>query len=260
MDALHLIQLSDLHLKENAQDVLLGVNTRESFQAVLELVQQEEKKIDGLFLSGDLSQDGSLSSYADLAGMLDPLHKPIYAVPGNHDEFENMAAFFPMSSAPLLLNEWQIILLNSQKRGFVQGFLQVEQLRHLENCLRKFPHHHALILLHHHPVLVGSTWLDQIGLKNAERFWQIIYSFPQVKAIFFGHVHQEFSMIKQGVQCFSAPSTCIQFKSKQAHFCLAHLPPGYRRIQLYPDGQIVTGVIRVAHYVGFYDADAKGYK
>src|SRR5690554_7424546 len=41
----------------------------------------------------------------------------------------------------------------------------------------------AMVCLHHHPVDIGSDWMNQIGLKNREAFWQVIDKHPQVKVV-----------------------------------------------------------------------------
>jgi Icc protein len=40
---------------------------------------------------------------------------------------------------------------------------------------------HALVCLHHHPVAMHSRWLDSVGLANANEFWSVIDSHPQVR-------------------------------------------------------------------------------
>jgi len=106
---------------------------------------------------------------------------------------------------------------------------------------------------------VGSEWIDKLGVQNADEFWKIISHYPNVKAVFFGHIHQVNQQTVHGIACYSVPSTCIQFKTNQNQFGLEKLPPGYRWINLYDDGHIETGVERIADYIGEFDENAKGY-
>jgi Icc protein len=159
----------------------------------------------------------------------------------------------------IVFANWHIIMLNSQKPNAVEGYLDQYQLDYLQQSLRDYPNHHAAVIFHHHPIPVSSRWLDKLGLTNAQVFWQLLASYPTVRAVLFGHVHQQHEQIFQGIACYSAPSTCIQFKRQSADFALEKLSPGYRWIQLYPDGQLKTGVGRVARYIGEFDANAKGY-
>jgi len=260
--SLRIIQISDIHLLADKYGALLGVKTQESFEAVLDLVQSETLP-DLLLLTGDLSQDGSEVSYKRLASMLSTLPIPIHYIPGNHDHVDMLTKAFRadniFSPKQLILKNWQLILLNSQAPGKVEGNLDQSQFDYLEECLKAYPNHYSVVIFHHQPIPVGSAWLDNVGLKNADQFWQFIAAYPQVKHLIFGHVHQECVQEKQGITCYSPPSTCIQFKRNQDQFGLENLPQGYRWVNLHDDGRLETGIKRVAKYVGVFEEKARGY-
>ncbi len=257
-----LIQISDIHLFADAKRDLLGVKTEDSFQAVIDLLHQHEKHMDLILLSGDIAQDNSHDAYVRVAQALESFHVPVYCVPGNHDDPHTMAKVYPLATISnerhIVLKNWHIILLNSQRHQAVEGNFAESELIYLQRCLQKYPEHHAIIVFHHQPVPVGSKWLDNLGLKNAKEFWRVVKQYPKVHTVLFGHVHQEFETMVEGIKCYAVPSTCIQFKCQDA-FKLENLPPGYRWVDLYEDGKLVTGVRRAANYVGVYDPHAKGY-
>src|SRR5690606_27210488 len=62
-DSVLLVQLTDSHLFAEAGGKLLGLDTGESLQRVVDLVLDEQPRIDLMLATGDLSQDGSLASY-----------------------------------------------------------------------------------------------------------------------------------------------------------------------------------------------------
>lgn len=260
---LRIAQITDIHLFFDEKMELLGVNTRESFHAVIELLQAAPRFPDLVLLTGDLSQDRTEASYYYIADALKFLNVPIYCIPGNHDDGEMMKRVYPYGNISALknivLNQWNIILLNSQKVGAVEGYLARTELDFLKECLMRYPTHRAIIVFHHHPVFVGSKWLDNLWLTNADELWSVISQFPQVHTILFGHVHQEFEGVKNGIFYCSAPATCIQFKKNSEDFALDDIGPGYRWIELYSDGQLKTAIERVNHYVGKFDPNAKGY-
>ncbi|MBX3708155.1 MAG: 3',5'-cyclic-AMP phosphodiesterase [Gammaproteobacteria bacterium] len=260
---LRIIQISDTHLFSDKDKALLGVQTQKSFKAVLDLLRQRAEPVDFIIHSGDLSQDYSESAYIRIAEMFEEFNVPVYCVPGNHDDPKIMSAVYPRGLVSgdrhIVKKNWQIILLDSHKSGAVEGYLSHLQLSYLQHCLHTYPKHHAIILFHHHPLPVGSHWLDNLGLTNADDFWQIISKFSNVNTVLFGHVHQEFEKIVNGVKCYSTPSTCIQFMRQQDHFGLENLPPGYRWINLYDDGRLETAVVRAATYIGTFEENAAGY-
>ncbi|NMV27988.1 3',5'-cyclic-AMP phosphodiesterase, partial [Vibrio parahaemolyticus] len=100
----------------------------------------------------------------------------------------------------LLGEHWQLILLDSQVVGVPHGRLSDQQLTLLEEKLAEHPERHTLVLLHHHPLLVGSAWLDQHTLKDAEAFWQVVERFDNVKGILCGHVHQDMNVLHKGIR------------------------------------------------------------
>ncbi len=253
-----IVQISDCHLFSSLTQSLLSVNTHESLSAIIERIQSLNPTPKIIIASGDVSQDNSKKSYESFIEILKILNVPVYAIPGNHDDIVAMKSLFPKKH--IILEPWQIILLNSQKPKCVEGYLDEQEFNFLENCLQSHPHLYSIIFFHHHPIAVGSQWLDKIGLSNKENFWKRLSAYKNVKAVFFGHAHQEITGTVNDIPCFGTPSTCIQFKKNHADFALDNLPPGFRWIDLYDDGTIKTEVIRLDHYIGVFEKDAKGYE
>lgn len=262
-EAIRIIQISDTHLFANENQSLLGVQTQKSFEAVLKLIQQENKKIDLVLHSGDIAQDHAEESYIRAADWLSSLNAPVYCVPGNHDDPKLMDKLYPharvLNDKVIEVRNWKIILLDSHKHKAVEGYLDRTQLDFLETNLQVQPQHHTIIMFHHQPVFVGCEWLDNLGLTNAKEFWEIISRFPQVHTVLFGHVHQEQEKSYGKIKCYSAPSTCFQFMRHQDNFGLENLPQGYRWIHLHDDGRLETAVVRAPNYIGSFDNTAKGY-
>ena len=87
-----------------------------------------------------------------------------------------------------------------------------------------------------------SRWLDKVGLANADEFWSVIDSHPQVKAVTWGHVHQPFEGLRRKVRLLATPSTCAQFQPRSNDFVIDNQPPAYRLLTLHSNGAIDTGV------------------
>lgn len=90
-DTALLVQLSDSHLFAQADGGLLGMNTRDSLQKVIDLVQAQQADIDLVLATGDLSQDGTLASYQAFRDLSAQIPAPARWIPGNHDEPHVMA-------------------------------------------------------------------------------------------------------------------------------------------------------------------------
>ncbi len=264
-DFIRVVQISDMHLFADTSKRLLGLNTQDSFNAVLQSLSEQPWQADLVLLTGDLSQDESLPAYQRLAQQITTLKTPAYWLPGNHDDFQNMLTglISPNLHADksIIQQNWQLILLNSQIPSKVPGLLAQNELQFLASCLQKHPQHHALVCFHHPPITIGCGWLDPLGLQNAAEFFAVIDRYPQVKGILNGHIHQQFESHYKNIPIYTTPSTCIQFKPKTKYFELDIIPPGYRYLDLQQDGSIKTEVLRADQFTDYTQANpkAKGY-
>lgn len=256
-----LLQLSDPHLFGDEEGGMYGLNTLQSLRAVV--AEASRHGFDLGVVTGDLSQDLDPAGYRRLRNELQALKMPLHLIPGNHDDWPVIKAEFREGSISCakqaVLGQWQIILLNTQVPGEVGGLLSEDELLWLERSLASGVAPYAVVCIHHHPVNMGSRWLDQIGLENSDRLFEVLASHPQVRALLWGHVHQEFDEERAGVRLLSCPSTCIQFKPDSDRFELDLLPPGYRWLHLYADGALETGVTRLSRIPGEIDGNQQGY-
>lgn len=249
---LRILQLTDTHLYANSEGRLLGQNTRRTLQLVLEMAFSGPKPFDVVLLTGDLVHDQSPEGYRYLQQRLAGLGAPCFCLPGNHDDPTILShavgdEMANMESA-LCGSRWRLVLLNSTIPDDDGGHLDGEQLALLEESLAARPQDPALICLHHQPVPVGSAWMDTMALDNPEDFFRVIDRHPQARGVIWGHVHQEFSSVRNGVLLLASPSTCVQFLPGSRDFALDTLTPGFRWLELHPDGRIDTGVQRIATY------------
>lgn len=257
-----LVQLSDSHLFAEADGTLLGMNTRESLQRVIDRVRQQQPQIDLLLATGDLSQDGTLESYQAFRDLTQQIGAPARWIPGNHDEPHIMAeaAMHSALLEPVVdLGNWRITLLDSAVPGSVPGYLQDQQLQLLAQALSEAPTRHHLVCFHHHPVSIGCAWMEPIGLRNPEALFAVLDRFPQVRAVLWGHVHQEIDRERNGVRLLASPSTCIQFAPGSDDFNVSDHAPGYRWLRLHTDGRLETGVERVKGFTFTVDYGSNGY-
>lgn len=257
-----LVQLTDSHLFADPSGRLLGMNTAESLARVIDRVLDEQPHIDLLLATGDLSQDGSGASYQAFLQMTARIPAPLRAFPGNHDSHDplrGIAGDSPLLEPVVDCGAWRIVLLDTAVPDAVHGHLCDNQLDLLARALDEQPQRPALICLHHHPVPIGCAWMDRIGLDNAEALFAVLDSRPQVRALLWGHVHQEFDCMRSGVRLLGSPSTCVQFAPGSDHFKVGDQSPGYRWLRLHPDGELETGVSRVEGIAFDIDYNVRGY-
>lgn len=251
--AVRLVQFTDCHIFATAEECLRGWNTRQSFAAVSNVAIEHSGKLDLLLATGDLSQDGTKASYDYLAQRFDGIGVPTFWLPGNHDDGDAIREHFRgkwvHASKHVLIGNWQIVMLDSTIEGQVYGRVPSTQLEFLERTLKTYPHRHALVCLHHQALDCGSEWLDLKGLKDSAQLRTQLAQHDNVRAVLWGHVHQESDRIIDDVLWMSTPSSCVQFKPGSKNFALGSEAPGYRHLSLHADGRIETAV----HRVGLHD-------
>jgi Icc protein len=245
--ALRLLHLTDTHLFAGAGMRLRGVDTDRSLAAVLDHAGRHREQPQAILATGDLSQDETAGSYQVFRTRLTATGKPVWCVPGNHDApsllTPGLAADGFQAGGSAGRGNWQVILLDSFVAGDHGGRLSAGELASLRRELAAARDRHVLLAVHHHVLPVGSRWLDDLGLRNADEFLALVDTSPQVRAVVCGHVHQASDQSRHGVRYMSTPSTCFQFLPGVEDFAIDVRPPGYRWLDLMPDGSIATEVV-----------------
>ena len=264
-DVFRIVQITDPHLFQDTNGELLGINTQASFSQVLSEIQQQQYDYDLVLATGDLVQDNSDEGYLRFRQEVKALNnKMIFWIPGNHDFQPKMFEILKEETVSakkhiLLGDKWQILLLDSQVQGVPHGQLEAEELDWLKLKLQEYPERYSLVVLHHHLLSTGSAWLDQHNLRNANELAEVLAPFKHVKALLYGHIHQQVDSEWLGYQVMATPSTCIQFKADSNTFALDVVQPGWREIDLYADGHIETRVKRIQQASFLPNMQVEGY-
>ncbi len=266
-DSVRIVQMTDPHLFADPESQLLGVNTFNSFSAVIDTYLQSKVESDLLLATGDISQDYSPESYQSFTKHVERANVPCHFLPGNHDDPRlmnlHMQGKHMFGHQVVTIGHWLILMLDSTVRGKPAGFLGKSQFELIDKAIADNPDKHVLLVMHHNPVLVGCKWLDQHCMANGEQFLSHVGQYAQVKGVLWGHVHQTYDKFYQtehgAIHLMATPSTCIQFKPKSSYFALDGLQPGYRLLDLASDGSIQTQVYRVEGDRFSPDNEASGY-
>ena len=264
-DVFRIVQITDPHLFQDTNGELLGINTQASFSQVLSEIQQQQYDYDLVLATGDLVQDNSDEGYLRFRQEVKALNnKMVFWIPGNHDFQPKMFEILKEDSVSakkhiLLGDKWQILLLDSQVQGVPHGQLEAEELDWLKLKLQEYPERYSLVVLHHHLLSTGSAWLDQHNLRNANELAEVLAPFKNVKALLYGHIHQQVDSEWLGYQVMATPSTCIQFKADSNTFALDVAQPGWREIDLHADGHIETRVKRIQQASFLPNMQVEGY-
>lgn len=249
-ETLKFVHITDTHLNDRAGESFHGLNTKDSLESVLADSIMRYPDIDFLLFTGDISQTGNEESYSLFKSVIEQYDIPIYCLPGNHDNPDLLRQIVPTSPNSSIkqfqFGKKSLVLLNSWVENEHYGRISQHCLRQLGDYLKSNNDRFNIIAVHHPPVLVNSDWLDQIGLKNQAELLQVINNYSQKALLLFGHIHQEYDQLLNGLRLLATPSTCYQFKVNSDYMTRRDtLPPAYRYINLCNSNFIDTKV----HYI-----------
>jgi Icc protein len=243
---IRLVQFTDTHIFADTHDRFDGTDTADTFKRLIEYAKTQDWPPHLALVTGDLVHDPVVEAYKRFHQLVDEMHIPVCCLPGNHDDPDIMEKHLntdEISTAKqITAGNWLILLLNSHLSGTHGGHLHDDELAWLDSILIKHPEQHVLICLHHHPVSIDSPWMDAMSLDNPDDFFAVLDRYNHVKGILWGHIHQEFVSMRNGVALYGTPSTCIQFIPHTNEFRRDELSPACRWLELASGGDITTHV------------------
>lgn len=261
---IRLLQLTDCHIGPDEHEELLGLNTNESLNDVIHHVRSHHQQWDLLLTTGDIANNGGARTYVrylDILRKSELPHRAFGWLPGNHDSPVDMNEALDSDQLikEIFIGNWLILMLNTQVPGHTHGNLVESELNLLDESLANNRDRHVLIFMHHQPVPVGCAWVDNQKVRSEYAFFKILDQYKHVKAVTWGHVHQEFSQLRKEVRLLATPSTSIQFTPESDDFAVDHKMPGYRWFVLNPDGSFTTEVERIPEKTYSIQFNSEGY-
>ena len=217
---MRIVQLSDPHIVPAARQPVHGQDTLARLRAAIDAVNRLNPPPDLVVMTGDQVNDGSEDAYRAMKEVLPDLRFPCHMAMGNHDYrpvfrrvilgesgAESAPYYYSLDRAG-----FRIIVLDTQDEGEVAGRLDDVQLDWLERELSSgLP---SVICMHHPPVPVGVPWMDELILKDGERFLRICGERTGIRLILCGHVHHDFRMDLHQATVLTAPSVGLQFRKE----------------------------------------------
>ena len=216
---MRIVQLSDPHIVPPDRQPVHGQDTLGRLQAAVDAVNRLIPAPDLVVMTGDQVNDGTEDSYRAMKDVLSSLRFPCHMAMGNHDyipvfrrimlgeSFANPAPYY----YSLDRTGHRIIVLDTQDAGEVAGRLDNAQLDWMERELSTG--RPSVVCMHHPPVPVGVAWMDELILKDGDRFLRICNAQASLRLILCGHVHHDFRMDLDHATVLTAPSVGLQFRT-----------------------------------------------
>lgn len=260
-----LCQVSDLHIKAGRKPAYGVVDTAGMLEACIARLLRLSPAPDAFIITGDLVDMGTDEEYALLRELLAPLErsgKPLYLIPGNHDEREALRRGFPAHAylrqwqpfAQYVIEDWplRIVALDTVVPGKGGGLLCAERLDWLDCTLSADRDKPTIIIMHHPPFVTGIGHMDRVGLKGSAALEAVVACHPQVERLLCGHLHRSIQARFGGSFASTCPSPAHQVAldlntSSPDNFVME--PPGYQ-LHWWNGKQLITHTAVLGEFGG----------
>jgi 3',5'-cyclic AMP phosphodiesterase CpdA len=177
-------QISDLHIRREGSLAYGIVDTSAMLERCVSQILALAQRPVAVIATGDLVDFGRPEEYRRLRNLLEPLPMPVYLLPGNHDDRQELRRAFPthhylgqstehiqfvIETLPV-----RVIALDTVVPGESGGSLCGDRLAWLDRTLSTAPKRPTIIAMHHPPFLTGIGHMDRIGFADRDALAGVI--------------------------------------------------------------------------------------
>ncbi len=250
------IHVTDTHLVEPGQ-LLFGLDPVERMRACIADINANHADADFAVFTGDLAHKGGLGAYHGFRDELAKLAIPAHLLLGNHDDRLVFASVFPdrprdadgFVQFAFETPAGRFVCLDTNEPGVPWGWLCEQRLAWLARELDAAGAAPVYLFMHHPPFPVRLKRMDEIALKEPERFARVVAGRTNLRHLFFGHLHRPIGGSWNGI-----PFTTMRATSHQValDFVIegkvrgSHEPPAYAVV-------LLDSGLTVVHFHDFLD-------
>lgn len=217
-----IIQLTDTHLRG---DNLLSFGKCDTSATVKKAMDyfknMPEKDLPDMFIAtGDLADNGNHTAYHKVKEYFSQLPRPVYCLPGNHDNRKDMYNILGRELCPIepgmepylcyTIEDTpvRVIVVDTIVEGKHWGGITDKVADWLEAKLDEKPNKKTLVFTHHPPFETGMGFMDE-GFENLGRFEEILVRHKDHIQLCCGHMHRPISTIWRGVPITVSAPICM---------------------------------------------------
>lgn len=215
--------LSDIHMPCDGKPIW-DTDVKEHLYSCVEKLKKTPN-VDIIIITGDLSNDGSASSYKLVDNAFCEINTPIFCCPGNHDNIQNLQNTLQHIKyiKNIKYNNWHFIFLNSvipdefnPNVNKARGYLNEDDLNNLEKMLLQESCNTVIVM--HHPAIEPNGWLNRRLLENRREFVKMVSKHQHVKMVLMGHSHEHYIKNINNTQYIIAPAIGYAFSASLPKF------------------------------------------
>lgn len=214
-------QITDLHVGHKLSLAGGEVDPLAQVKRVIVHLSTLKPAVDLILLTGDLSETGAIETYMELKEVLQAATMPVFLIPGNHDDKDNLRMIFDdhgyltgddeflhfvIEGYPL-----RLLGLDTLIPGEEGGCLCSRRLAWFEARLAEAPATPTLVFMHHPPCATGLSFFDRMRFRGGDEMGVIIARHSQVAGVICGHVHRAIHVRWCGTVVSTAPSVSFQY-------------------------------------------------
>ena len=214
-------QITDFHISLPGERMDSMFQTAAFLEQAVAHIRSLEPRPDVLLATGDLVDKGAPEEYARLRDILAPIDLPLYVIPGNHDNRDEIQRAFSdldylsnnENFLHYVIEKWPVRLigLDTLIPGKISGELCHERLNWLSDRLAENTEKPTMIFMHHPPIKSGIGAMDRHGFDaGGPEMGAIVEKYSNIKSIVCGHLHRPVTTGWHGTVLSVAPSTAHQ--------------------------------------------------
>lgn len=258
-----LIQLTDLHIREPGRLAYGRIDTAPYLERAVQSVLRLRQTPDAVVITGDLSDFGRAAEYRHMAQLLAPLTMPVYLMPGNHDDRDQLRRSFPdhlylcqsdrFVQYSVQVGGLRLLTLDTCVPGHSHGTLDAERLAWLAHQLEQCEGEPVVIAMHHPPFRTLIGHMDDIGLlQGGPELEAMVRLHPNVERVICGHLHRAIDVRFGGTIASTSPAPGHQVAldlDPQAASAWLLEPPGFR-VHAWDGERLVTHLAASGQFEG----------
>ncbi len=218
-------QIADTHLTAaDPADPVFRART-ENLRECIADINGLDPMPDAVIHTGDVTQNGRAEEYAFARSLLAALEAPLYVIPGNRDDREEMVRAFAadgymrpdcafihyaVEDHPVRLVAVDTLAAD----GGAKGELCHARLAALDATLAEAPAQPTALFMHHPPFEVPAA-PDPFAYQHRRAeadLAALVSRHPQVVRIFTGHMHRPWTATVGGVAASTVPSVAVDLR------------------------------------------------
>ena len=214
-------QISDTHILVPESDHPAALLRGDCLWRTVADVNRQQP--DAVIFTGDTVQHGQPEEYARLRELLAPLEVPLYLVPGNRDDKNEMRAAFSDHAYLPATGEFlhytiedydvRLVGIDSTLVGERKGRFCENRQAWLDKTLGEQPDRPTLLFIHHPPFDVDAHYVGGYRRPGeATALEDIVKRHPQVMGLLCGHVHWPVERDWAGTEARIMPSIAVDVR------------------------------------------------